>query len=202
MRQVSKFFAIAFAAIIMTAAASAGEPQTMEGSKCLFFGFSGLSTLSVDNSTIGVQYLFADRQGIWADLSFGFGTSKPSENADETKTTAIGFDIGYIWYIFQKGPVACYLSPQFGIMTDSKKYKVSSNDVTESNMSFAVGVSLGAEWWFADNVSLATSAFLGFTSTTNTVEVGSNKTEGTNTQIGISSGEGTGGATLTLSFYF
>lgn len=191
---------IALAAFCAMTALSvqAAEPNLQAGSKSLFFGFSGMNDLSIDDTRIGAQYLWGNGCGAWVDLGFGISNFKEDENAPEAKGTKIGMDIGYIYYFMQKGPVACYVSPQFGFSTLSAEIEVNSVTNKDSQTEISFGASLGAEWWFAESMSLSCSAYLGYVGTTITKELGSSKTESTRTDIGIL---GSGGK-FVLSFYF
>lgn len=192
-----KFFSLIFGVIMLTATVFAGTPQTQQGAKSLFFGFNGLSNLSVDNTYLGCQYLFADKMGVWADLSLGFKTEKPTETAKDVKDNAIGFDIGFMYYAFQKGPIAVYLSPQFGISNataedENSQYKKTTNY-------FHAGVSIGTEWWAFENISFGVSTYLGFESNKVTTEVSNSESESTSSNIGIL---GSSSGNIWISFYF
>lgn len=183
--------------VILSTTAFAGTPLTKQGSKSLFFNFNGLSNLSVDNTSLGGQYIFADNMAIWADISLGFKTSKASETAKDVKDNAIGFDIGFLYYVFEKGPVAMYISPQFGFST--AKNEDDNTKITNTSNYFDAGVSFGVEWWAFDNVSFGASTFLGFESTTDKTENGDVETEATSSNIGIL-GSSTG--TIFIAFHF
>ena len=64
--------------VILTLPLTAGKPQTAAGSKSVFFGFNGLSNLSVEDSWIGFQYLFADKMGLWGSISLTMLTDRKS----------------------------------------------------------------------------------------------------------------------------
>mgnify|MGYP000935039327 CR=1 FL=1 len=174
---------IAFLAIVGTL--TAAEPQTKAGSKSIFWGLNGLSDLSVNNSFLGIQYLFADKMGVWGQLNLSMISEKPNSDADGVSTNNIGLSAGFIYYVFQKGPVGLYLSPQVGFYSNSEEDKDASTTHKDSESILYLGVSIGAEWWFTDNVSLIATSLIGFGSTTTTVERGSSKTESTSTVIGI-----------------
>lgn len=186
-----------FVVLFATMNLSAAEPQTKEGSMNLFFGLNGLSDLGVDNSYLGFQYLFQDNMGGWASIGFNSKNYKPSENAEEEKYTKIFFDIGFIYYAFQKGPVAMWISPEvgLGIGTDD----ISSSKITDK--SFWGGVDLGVEWWAFENISLSASVFIGYENQTVKTEYKNSplpEVEETTNTFGIIGDEGK----FTVSFYF
>ncbi|MDT3738368.1 MAG: outer membrane beta-barrel protein [Candidatus Kapabacteria bacterium] len=187
--------AFCFAVVFSASNVYGAEPQTQKGAKSLFFGLGGLNELSFDNTTVGAQYNISDNMGIWCDLGFQSNTSKANENATEVKGSMVEFNVGVLFYVFQKGPVAAYFSPQIGIGTGGSE----TGNVKHSKSEFTGGVSIGAEWWAFDGVSLTASTLIGFTSTTITDENGSNKTEATSSQIGFL---GAANSKFLVSFYF
>lgn len=192
-----KLISLIIGVLMLNLTSFAGTPQTQQGSKAMFFGFNGLSELSVNNSYLGGQYLFADRMGIWAKIGFGFQTSKENETAKDVKNNTVAFDIGLMYYAFQKGPVAMFLSPGFGYSTETAedentKYKKTSNI-------FDGGVEIGVEWWAFENVSFGACTYLCFESTQTTTETNGVETEATETNFGIL-GSKTG--SLWVTFYF
>jgi hypothetical protein len=181
-----------------TQALQAGEPQTKEGTKALFWGFNGLSDLSIDNSNIGFLYNISDGVGLWGALGLRIGSTKSNDN-DHLSTTGIEFAVGAKLNIFQTEPVAMFISPMISIGTTSREDKSRTNTYIDSEMTLGVGAAIGAEWWFANNVSFSASTFLGFVTETITEERGDNKDEYTMTGIGTLPNYG---AHFTLSFYF
>ncbi|MBS3999207.1 MAG: hypothetical protein KGZ71_01850 [Desulfobulbaceae bacterium] len=181
-----------------TQALQAGEPQTKEGTKALFWGFNGLSDLSIDNSTIGFLYNISDGVGLWGALGLNIGSSKIDDN-DHLSTTGVDFAVGAKLNMFQTEPVAMFISPMVTIGTSSTEDKSASSTFIDSEMTLGIGAAIGAEWWFANNVSFSASTFLGFVTETMTEERGENKDEHTKTNIGTMANYG---AHFTLSFYF
>lgn len=178
----------------------AAEPPLHAGSKSLFFTFNGLSELSIDDYSIGGQYLFANRMGVWGDIGFGFKSVKPNKDAEESTGSRIGLNAGFIMYPFQKGPVACYVSPQLGIYMTGAETPQGSSKIKDNTTELFIGVSIGGEWWFAENISLSCSGYLGFTSMNVTREEGASKMEASSSEFGIL-GSPHGGKFI-LSFYF
>lgn len=176
----------------------AGEPQTKEGSKAIFWGFNGLDNLSVDNTTIGFLYNISDGFGLWGQLGLGIVSTK-ADDEDHLSTTGIDFAVGAKLNIFQTEPVAMFISPMVVIGTTSTEDKSRTNTFIDSEMTLGVGAAIGAEWWFANNVSFSASTFLGFVSNTMTEERGDEKLEYSATSIGTMANYG---AQFTLSFYF
>lgn len=195
----NKFFSIIFAVVILSASVFAGTPQTQQGAKALYFGFNGLSELSVNNTYIGGQYLFADNLAVFGDLSLGFKTTKENKGAEDITDNNIGFNLGISYYLFQKGTVAMYLSPQFGF--SSGNYEDENTKIKTTNNKFDVGVSFGVEWWAFDNISFAVSTLVGFKSTKTTVKNDNNnlETESTSTKIGML---GSSAGTIYILYYF
>lgn len=194
---MKKFSFYCFLAMMLvgTIVLNAAEPQTKQGSKALFFGLNGLSEIGFDNSVIGAQYVFQDNMAIWADLGFKSKTEKPSENAQETTHSMVEISAGFLNYIFQKGPVAMYYSPQLGVAFGSDEQGSAKTSTNE----FSVGVSLGAEWWMFDGISLTATTFIGYNTLKTTNESGSNKVEATTNSFGIL---GDTKSKFLISFYF
>lgn len=196
---MKKLLALLFAFVVFFATTNlfAAEPQTKQDSKALFFGLNGLSNLGVDDGYLGLQYLFQDNMGVWGSLGFNTKTYKPYENADEDSYTNLEFGVGLIYYAFQKGPVAAWVSPELGIgigSADTKSTKITDN-------SFWAGVSLGAEWWAFDGVSLSASVFLGYENLTTTTEaksVPNSEIKSKENKFGILPGQGK----FQILFYF
>jgi hypothetical protein len=178
------------------------DKQTKAGEMSILWNFNGLSEISIDDSYLGMEYLFADNMGIWADLKLGFITNKAKDNDPELADNTFGFDIGFIYYMFHKGNVAFYLSPQFGLETKSSELEglATYSEKKITNTSFRVGCSFGAEWWAWDNVSVGFSTYLGFVSTNEKHEYPTSTAdyEKTSTSIGTLSR----GGKICLSFYF
>jgi hypothetical protein len=177
----------------------AAEPSTQAGSKSLYFGLNGLSELSVDASTLGVQYLFVKRMGIWTEINLSLKTS--SNQGTDVKTQGAGIGVGFIVYPIQKGPVALYATPMLGfnyLYSDATGSQSYSNVTTNS---LYIGIGIGAEWWFYDGMSLSVSTFLGYDRASSTYENNSNKTswDGLDENIGFTSSNQT---KFLLSFYF
>jgi len=196
---MKNYFTLVLAIVVLfaTNALSAAEPQTKEGCKSLFFGLNGLSNLGVDNSYLGFQYLFQDGMGGWASIGFNSKNYKPNENAEEEKYTKIYFDIAFIYYAFQKGPVAMWISPEVGIGIGTDD--ISLSKITDK--SFWGGVDLGVEWWAFENISLSASVFIGYENQTVKTEYKNSslpEDEETTNTFGIIGDEGK----FTVSFYF
>jgi len=200
MKNLFKLFLTLCVVVIASNALYSAEPQTHKGSTAIYWGFGGLSELSIDNSTLGVQYLFAERTGIWAELSLSMLNSKQNKDDDDgIANNNTGFYTGVIFYVLQNEPVALYVSPQIGIGMMSEENKDASATFKDSQTTFSIGASIGAEWWFAKNVSLSASTFIGYEGTTYTAERGDNKAESASSSIGILP---TVGANFLISFYF
>lgn len=186
---------LAIVVLIATNALFAAEPQTKEGSKSLYFGLNGLDDLGVNNSVLGGQYLFQDNMGGWFEIGFNTTNHKPSENATEVKYNSIGIDVGFIYYAFQKGPVAMYLSPQLGYSTGTDEQ--ANSEITSK--AFYGGVSLGAEWWAFENVSFSASVLIGYSNLKVTREINNVSTEETTNNFGIL---GSTNSKFLINFYF
>lgn len=193
---MKKFFTLVLVVLVCTSYLFSAEPHTREGSKSLFFDFRGLSELSIDNSVVGFQYLFADKMGVWADLGFSSTNYKPHQDATEQKMSTLVFDVGFIYYAFQKGPIAFYVSPTIGIETGSDE--PSSSTKTTTNI-FYGGIGIGAEWWAFEGVSIGVYSFLGYFTQKTTSETASSKTESTKNIFGII---GDHSSSLFIAFHF
>ena len=177
-----------------------GTPQTQAGSKAILFGINGLSDLSLQNSRVAFQYLFADKMGLWAGLGLAFLSDKPNEDASDNVNNDLDLDIGFLYYLFQKGPVACWVSPKIGIGFGSSEYQdIETPKVEISSNAFDIGLQVGVEWWFTDNVSLSLETDFGFVSKKKTIESASHKIESSQTKFGILSD---GSASFVILFYF
>ena len=120
------------------------------------------------------------------------------QSQDSTHTD-FEIDLGFIYYIFEKGPVACYISPQFGVGFGSGEFYYGSTKFEESTSMFYIGCSIGCEWWFTDGLSLSVRTFLGFESNKDKIEAPSYEQEKTNTVFGII---GDKGPNFSINFYF
>ncbi|PKL85792.1 MAG: hypothetical protein CVV22_06460 [Ignavibacteriae bacterium HGW-Ignavibacteriae-1] len=179
-----------------TQALQAHEPQTKEGTKALFWSFSGLSDISVDNSMLGFKVNISDGVGLWGALGLAM-VNTSDEDKDLRAGTGVELALGAQLYLFETEPVAMFISPLVAFSTASSENKIS--EVTDSEMGLSIGAAIGAEWWFANNVSLSAQTFVGFQSTSTSSELGENKSENNMTFIGIG---GNYGSKFTLSFYF
>jgi len=203
MKRISGLLAIC---VMLLASQSlfAGEPRTQEGDKAIFWGFHGLSDLSVNNSVIGAQYNIANRIGVYAALGLASGSESVKLDGQSSKDisseASIMLELGAKLYLFRNEPVAMFVSPIISIGTLSEEDKSSSTKHIDSQTSFGVGVGAGAEWWFAKNVSLSAASYLIFSTNTETIERGTRKDEATSTFFGIKGSNL--GSSLTVSFYF
>lgn len=193
----TKLFGLVVGLIMLTVGAFSAVPQTQQGSKCMYYGFSGLSNLSVDDSYLGGTYFFADRLGVWAEIGFNFQTDKPVKTGDEFKTSKLGFDIGLTYYLFQKGPIGIAIGPEFGFFSTSKD--TINTDTKIKTSEFFAGIGIAAEWWVCDNISLSVTSFIGFDSYKTTKEYKSESTEATDSKIGIL---GSQNGKVYINFYF
>lgn len=180
----------------------AGEPQQRQGSKSLHFTFTSLADMTFDGAEIGGRYFFMNSWAI--DLDLGF-TSKTTERPDpagtgtvEDKESSFMVTAGVLNYPFAKGPVAMFWGPFVGIGSGSDE---PAGATKRSISMLQVGLTVGAEWWAWDNVSLAAGANIGYSSTTteDTPPAPGTVTEEKVSRIGFISG---GAAHFTLSFYF
>jgi hypothetical protein len=198
---MKKVLTLSLLALIFAFAAERGysaELQTKEGTQGIFVGLSGLSDLKFDDGVFGYQYMFADRAGIWADISIKGTSEEPYKDADKITHTDIGIDAGYINYLFQKGSIGVYVSPQLGFSVGSSEEYPEAVKTTTSSSSIYFGCSIGAEWWFADGVSLTSSFLLGYSMSSKKVEAGASTTESKFNEFGFLSN----GGKFLLAFYF
>ena len=181
---------------------SAEVPQVQQGAKSVFWGFNGLSDLSVQNSVIGGQYNIADRIGIFATLGLDmFGNSETPDGGKEkdlTSTSNIQFSVGAKLYLFKNDPVSFFVAPTIGISSNSFENVAieTNNNISEST--FEVGIGVGAEWWFTTNVSFSASTSLGLKSYSKTTEVGDSTSEVSHSNFGTMNTM----SKFILSFYF
>lgn len=200
---MKRFFGIiATISILMlsTNASYSAEPQVQAGSKSIFWNFHGLSDLGVENSSVGMQYLFADRIGAWGEIKLGtFNYKADADDDDGEATTDFALAGGAIFYLFKNDPVALFVSPLFWLESSSYEDKDASSTYIDSEMTFSVGASIGAEWWFAKNVSFSAETYLGLVSTSMTRERGDNESNSSVFGIGTNTGYG---SNFSISFYF
>ncbi len=186
---------ICLAVIFSAANLNGAEPQTKQGSKSLYFGLGGFNDFGFDNTSLGGQYNFQDNMAVWCELGFQSNSDKANETAQEVKNDMFLFSAGFLYYAFQKGPIAVYFSPQFGVGFGSSE----NGPAKESTNEFSGGISVGAEWWAFDGVSLTATTFIGYSTTKTTSEDGNSKEEGTSNQLGII---GAANSKFLVSFYF
>jgi hypothetical protein len=201
---MKRLTALAILALVFVFAANnsfSADRATKEGEMSIFWEFNGLSDISVDNSYLGFLYLFADNMGLWVDLGLGFLSSKAYDGADELSTNGFEFDLGFIYYMYHKGNVAFYISPQFGLYSQKQITAKTPVEVSKTTSQFSAGVSFGAEWWAWENVSISFSTYLGFTSQKVKSETGSSSSEATQTYFGTGDINNHGGKII-LSYYF
>lgn len=196
MKKLSLFICL----ITLSLTSFAAEPQTQQGSKGLFFGFNGLSELSVNNTRLGGFYYLGSDMFLWADVGFNIINQKPYKTGDEYASNNIGFEVGLDYLVFKKGSVGLFIGPDIGFTTSSSESEGtrSATKTTKSN-SFYAGIGIGAEWWFTDNISIHPYTFIGFESIKTTDEDGSTKIESTSSYFGI---QGSQAANLYIMFYF
>ena len=182
----------------------AGEPKTQQGDKALFWGFKGLSDLSVNNSVIGGQFNIANRIGLYAALGISSESASSKldgqSSKDVSSETGIALELGAKLYLFRSEPVAMFVSPMISIGTGSEEDKTTSSKTIDSFTAFSIGAGVGAEWWFTNNVSLSAATYLMFNSVSYTNERGNRKDEHTNNFFGTKGSNL--GSSLTVSFYF
>ncbi|HOO14305.1 MAG TPA: outer membrane beta-barrel protein [Candidatus Marinimicrobia bacterium] len=181
--------------VILASLATAGTPAIEKGSAAMWFNFNGLTTMSYQNSAIGLNYLFKDKTG--AGIALNFSHDSEDDGIEEKeKTTALGMDLYLIHYPFQKGPVALYLAPGVGFNFTTYKDK----DISEFHVNSTdiwLGGSVGVEWWIFDQVSLSASNWVGLE-----IDLFNNKInddKGTDVHLGIL---GSSTASIVLAFYF
>ncbi|MFH1213674.1 MAG: hypothetical protein V1681_06275 [Candidatus Neomarinimicrobiota bacterium] len=183
--------------LIFASLAIGGTPQTQKGSASLFFPFNGLSTLSYDDTYIGGQYFLMNKVAL--GMGFGFSSERDKADKDDDPEIDRSFecDAGIYYYPIQKGPVALYIAPQAGMELSSQYLKSVRNC---NSRTLWGGLSIGAEWWVIDQISLSYSTWFGLEYTWGRERIiGSATTEPRNTKLGI-----IGSATdcVYISFYF
>ncbi len=181
--------------LILASLATAGTPTTQKGSAAMWFNFNGLTTMSYQNSAIGLNYLFKDKTG--AGIAFDFSHYNVDDGIEEKeKTTALGMDLYLIHYPFQKGPVALYLAPGVGFNFTTYKDK-DFGDIHTNSTYMWLGGSVGVEWWIFDQVSLSASNWVGLEIDLLNDEANDDKM--TDVYLGIL---GSSTASIVLAFYF
>ncbi len=189
------FFVIT--AIISTSNMYAAAPQTEAGNTSLYFGLNGLDNLGIDNSVLGIQYLIDDNVGLWMDFKFNFKTYKANEKAEEQKIGLFGLNGGLIFYAFQKGPIAVYISPQLGFTAGGEEEGILKPKVI--TLDYYGGVSFGVEWWAFENVSLSASCLLGYSGELIKNEISGHTTDVTTNKFGLL---GDTHSKFLINFYF
>lgn len=177
--------AIIFFVLIIGNLQAEESKHLKKGDWALSYGTT-LKDFAFNNNVLGVQYLFADRMGVWAWVTFNSTTGKPTENSKDTTYNSVGFDIGYIYHFFQKGNISAYVSPQIGFSNVVSENE--NNSAKSTSQLFSVGTTIGAEWFVVDNFSLSINTYIGFVSTKTTTEtttVPSSKVESTNSSFGM-----------------
>ena len=184
--------------VILASLATAGTPAIEKGSAAMWFNFNGLTTMSYQNSAIGLNYLFKDKTG--AGIALNFSHDNVDDGIEEKeKTTALGMDLYLIHYPFQKGPVALYLAPGVGFNFSSNKDK----DISEFHVNSTdiwLGGSVGVEWWIFDQVSLSASNWVGLE--IDLLNDKENDDKMTDVHLGILSESAANIANIVLAFYF
>ncbi len=181
--------------LILASLATAGTPTTQKGSAAMWFNFNGLTTMSYQNSAIGLNYLFKDKTG--AGIAFDFSHYNVDDGIEEKeKTTALGMDLYLIHYPFQKGPVALYLAPGVGFNFTTYKDK-DFGDIHTNSTYMWLGGSVGVEWWIFDQVSLSASNWVGLE--IDLLNDKENDDKMTDVHLGIL---GSSTASIVLAFYF
>jgi len=181
--------------LILASLATAGTPATQKGSAAMWFNFNGLTTMSYQNSAIGLNYLFKDKTG--AGIALNFSHDSEDDGIEEKeKTTTLGMDLYLIHYPFQKGPVALYLAPGVGFNFSSNKDK-DFGDIHINSTDMWLGGSVGVEWWIFDQVSLSASNWVGLE--IDLLNDKANDDKMTDVHLGIL---GSSTASIVLAFYF
>jgi hypothetical protein len=177
----------------------AAEPQTHQGSKSVYFGFSGLSNLGIDGSYIGCSYLFADRLGVFSDINFGFKNTSPGSNQTDLKDNSFGMSAGIIWYVMQKGPIAFYFGPQISVNTHYADMNDNGITYKLNETTYDAACSISVEWWAFENISFFGGVYVGYEYLSGTKDYGyNNKVDYSTRNIGFISKS----SSLGVSFYF
>lgn len=177
----------------------AEELPLKKGSASIFWGLNGLSDLSVNNSYLGVQYLFKDGIGVWSELGLGVLSIKDYQDAESLFETNLEFGGGLIFYLYENEPVAFYITPCVWLTTYRLDDKDEPYQYYDTESEFWAGISFGGEWWFDDNISLSVETYLGYSKIKTTTKRGDLKTRETSYSFGILSEYG---SNFSLSFYF
>lgn len=146
------------AVLILSSLATAGTPQTQKGAASLYFPFNGLSTLTYDNTYFGGQYFVINKVALGVGFGFKSERDRADKDDDPEIDRTIEIDGGIYYYPIQKGSVALYVAPVAGLELSSSYLK----KVRDCNyQTLWGGLSIGAEWWVFDQVSLSASMWFG-----------------------------------------
>ena len=176
----------------------ASTPTTQKGSAALCFPFNGLSTLTYDNTYLGARFFLMDKVAL--AMGFGFKSERDRTDKDNDpdidKTTVM--DGGIYYYPVQKGAVALYIAPVGGLDLSSNYLK----NVTDCKYrTLRGGLSLGAEWWVFDQISLSADIWFGLEYYWGTEKnlILDTKVEPRNLKLGIL---GSAADCVNISYYF
>jgi len=111
--------------LLLAGFAGAGTPQIQQGSAALYFPFNGLSTLSYDNTNLGVQYFIMNKVALGLGIGFNTERDKADNDDDPAITRSISGDGAIYYYPIQKGAVAMYVAPEGGLELSTDYLKVS-----------------------------------------------------------------------------
>lgn len=181
-------------------AAAGKDNPTGAGAGALVFSLTNLiSTPSaMDGVGIGGVYFINQKLAIRAGLGFLKTSSEDdpagANNTKEENSMGVGLEGGVEYVLFSNKSVNIWGGGLLQIGYDSKDQK----DVQEeSTTSFALAGALGADWFFADHMSLGAEYRLGVQSVgTETKPEGQDKATKSELNIGV------GSAAMRLGFWF
>ena len=170
---------------LASAALQAAEPQTQKGGTFVGYGFSGLSELGVDGSTIIAGRYIKNNLAVWAATSFGFKKSDTGDEGSEIKDNSFYINAGAIYQAMKKGSISFRLNPQFQIETTSGDRTGDEGAYTVDSSVIGLGLGLAVEFWASKNISFVGGSVLGYSHGTTTMDYGDREAKTTTSEIGL-----------------
>lgn len=171
--------------LLAAAALQAAEPQTQKGGTFIGYGFSGLSELGVDGSTIIAGRYIKDDLALWAATSFGFKKNDSGDDQSEMKDNSFYINAGAVYQAMEKGAISFRVNPQFQIEATSGDRTGEEGAYTVDSSVIGLGLGLAVEFWASKSISFVGGSVLGYSHGTTTMDYGDREVKTTTSEIGL-----------------
>jgi hypothetical protein len=142
-------------ALLTSAAAAGGTPDTDEGSLQMLFEFNGLTALDLEvyAGGLGMRY-FLDDEGLAFRFSVNAGYRTDEEDEDKETLSLIGGSILIEKFLEPISSVAPYGGIGFAGFYSSLKEPTEEGELKTTKYIIEVPAVAGFQWWFTEAVAL------------------------------------------------